>query len=62
MECCLDCFERFIRFININAYIIIAVTGKSFCSSAHEAFYMIVKNPIRFAALQWIGTFFIFFG
>jgi len=39
-----------------------AITGKSFCESAYDSFYMIVKNPIRFAALKWIGTMFLFFG
>lgn len=50
LRCCLDCFHRFIKFINENAYIQMALTGESFCSSAVNAFVLAIKNS---------GTFFI---
>ena len=33
-RCCLDCFHRFVKFINENAYIQVALTGENFCTSA----------------------------
>jgi hypothetical protein len=34
MSCLVACFERIVRFITENAYIMIAITGKNFCASA----------------------------
>jgi len=34
LGCLIDCFERFIRFINRHAYIQIAMTGENFCKAA----------------------------
>lgn len=45
----IKCFERFIRFINSNAYIMIALTGKGFCSAAYDAFYLIFRNALKVA-------------
>jgi choline transporter-like protein 2/4/5 len=56
MHCCFDCFERFVRFINNNAYIQIALTGKGFCTSAHESFYLMLRNAGRFTALAGVGS------
>lgn len=61
-QCYLDCFQRFIRFLSQKAYVMTAITGKSFCTSAHDAFYTCMKNPIRFGALNYIGHIFIFIG
>lgn len=33
-SCCIACFERAIRFLTENAYIMMAITGKNFCTSA----------------------------
>jgi solute carrier family 44 protein 1 (choline transporter-like protein)/choline transporter-like protein 2/4/5 len=60
--CCLDCFERFMRFINKHAYIQIAMTGKSFCGAAHDAFFLAVRNGLRFGVVHGIGDVFIWIG
>ena len=44
VRCCLACFERFIRFISHNAFIMMAITGEGFCTAAHEAFYLILRS------------------
>lgn len=44
MHCCLWCLEKCIKFISKNAYIMIAMKGKSFCSSTKEAFFTIFAN------------------
>lgn len=59
---CLKCLERFIKFITKNAYIQIAITGKNFCSSALNAFLLIIKNMFRFGITHSIGCIFMFLG
>jgi len=66
VQCCLHCFERFIKFLNRNAYIQIAIRGQNFCTSAKTAFGIICKNAIRFGTVavlgevvQWIGYMFV---
>lgn len=47
MKCCLWCLENFLKFLNKNAYIMIAIHGKNFCTSAKKAFSMIMRNALR---------------
>jgi len=61
-NCCLDCFERFMKFINRHAYIQIAMTGENFCKAAQESFFLLLRNALRFAAVHGIGAMFVFFG
>ena len=56
------CFERFIQFINKNAYIQMAIGGKNFCSSAVEAFVLIIRNPFRFGIVGLLGSMFSILG
>ncbi|XP_063718942.1 choline transporter-like protein 1 isoform X2 [Symsagittifera roscoffensis] len=60
MQCFLWCLEKVLKFLNKNAYIVIALTGKSFCPSAQQAMVILVSNALRVAALNTIGTFVIF--
>jgi len=62
LQCYLGCFERFIKFLNKNAYIQIALTGKSFCGAAKDAFFLILRNPLRMGVVTSIGSVFVFFG
>lgn len=57
-SCCLDCLERFIKFITKNAYIQMAITGKNFCSSAWNGFLLVLKNALRFGTANFIGFIF----
>lgn len=43
-QCCVDCFHRFIKSLNKNAYCLMALTGDSFCSSAIQAYVLALKN------------------
>uniref|UniRef100_A0A8C5A8U2 Choline transporter-like protein 4 n=1 Tax=Gadus morhua TaxID=8049 RepID=A0A8C5A8U2_GADMO len=47
LKCCFWCLEKFIKFLNRNAYIMIAVYGKNFCVSAKNAFFLLMRNIIR---------------
>jgi hypothetical protein len=48
-KCIIRYFEKFIRFLNSNAYIMIALTGQSFCEAAYDAFYLIMRNLMKVA-------------
>jgi len=61
-QCCLSCFENFLRFINKNAYIQTAMFGTSFCTSAKEAFFLILRNARRVASLSYVSALMIFVG
>lgn len=61
-QCYMRCFERFIKFLNKNAYIMIAIKGKNFCASAKDAFFLILRNPCRFGVTASIGNIFVVFG
>jgi len=60
IRCCLDCFDRMIRYLNRNAYIYCCITANSFCPSALEAFLLILKNAAKFAMVESIAGAFIF--
>eukprot|EP01116_Phalansterium_solitarium_P004452 TRINITY_DN15472_c0_g1_i1.p1 TRINITY_DN15472_c0_g1~~TRINITY_DN15472_c0_g1_i1.p1 ORF type:complete len:628 (-),score=143.00 TRINITY_DN15472_c0_g1_i1:47-1930(-) len=62
LKCCFYCLERFLKFINKNAYIMIAIKGKSFCTSARIAFEFIFANILRVGALTVISDFLFFLG
>mmetsp|Transcript_24592 Transcript_24592/g.41222 ORF Transcript_24592/g.41222 Transcript_24592/m.41222 type:complete len:346 (-) Transcript_24592:796-1833(-) len=59
---CLACFERFLKFINRNAYIMIAMYGFSFCEGARSAMQLILKNILRVAAVDVVGDYILFLG
>eukprot|EP00735_Rhodelphis_limneticus_P000850 TRINITY_DN1137_c0_g1::TRINITY_DN1137_c0_g1_i1::g.17256::m.17256 TRINITY_DN1137_c0_g1::TRINITY_DN1137_c0_g1_i1::g.17256 ORF type:complete len:759 (-),score=172.72,sp/B0JZD0/CTL5_XENTR/28.89/7e-83,Choline_transpo/PF04515.7/85,Choline_transpo/PF04515.7/75,Choline_transpo/PF04515.7/2.5e-101,TMEM192/PF14802.1/4.3e+02,TMEM192/PF14802.1/0.061,DUF1289/PF06945.8/0.25 TRINITY_DN1137_c0_g1_i1:232-2508(-) len=62
LKCFLWCLEKFIKFINRNAYIIIAIKGTSFCSAAREAFFLILENIMQVAAVNVISSFLLALG
>uniref|UniRef100_A0A182W864 Choline transporter-like protein n=1 Tax=Anopheles minimus TaxID=112268 RepID=A0A182W864_9DIPT len=62
--CCCRCFfwclESFLKFLNTNAYIMCAIYGKNFCTSAKDAFSLLTRNVLRVIALDKV-TGFLFF-
>lgn len=54
-QCCMWCLDKFIRFMNKNAFIQTAIFGTSFCTSAREAFFLIARNPGKVAALSYVS-------
>jgi len=63
---CLKCFakylEKVIKFINRNAYILVAIKGDNYCKSAIKAVQLIINNALRLAAVNTVGDFLIFLG
>ncbi|XP_062920880.1 choline transporter-like protein 5 isoform X1 [Mobula hypostoma] len=62
LKCCFWCLEKFIKFLNRNAYIMIAIYGKNFCTSAKEAFFLLMRNVVRVAVLDKVTDFLLFLG
>uniref|UniRef100_A0A8C4FG25 Choline transporter-like protein n=1 Tax=Catagonus wagneri TaxID=51154 RepID=A0A8C4FG25_9CETA len=61
-KCCLWCLEKFIKFLNRNAYIMIAIYGKNFCVSAKNAFSLLMRNIVRVVVLDKVTDLLLFFG
>ncbi|XP_062843389.1 choline transporter-like protein 5-A isoform X2 [Trichomycterus rosablanca] len=62
LKCCFWCLERFIRFMNRNAYIMIAIYGKSFCTSAREAFFLLMRNVVRVTVVDRVTDLLLLLG
>ncbi|XP_033096883.1 choline transporter-like protein 1 isoform X2 [Anneissia japonica] len=62
LSCCLWCLEKFLKFLNANAYTVIAIEGRNFCFSAKRAFLILVSNALRVAAINCVGDFVLFLG
>ncbi|XP_035827083.1 choline transporter-like protein 2 [Aplysia californica] len=57
LRCCFWCLEKFLRYVNKNAYILIAVHGRSFCSAARDGFMLIMRNVLRAVILDKVCDF-----
>lgn len=62
LKCCFWCLEKFIKFLNRNAYIMIAIYGKNFCVSAKNAFKLLLRNVLRVVVLDKVTDLLLFFG
>lgn len=62
LKCCFWCLEKFVKFLNRNAYIMIAIYGKNFCVSAKNAFSLLMRNIIRVVVLDKVTDLLLFFG
>lgn len=60
LKCCFWCLEKFLRFLCKNAYIMIAVYGSNFCSSAKRAFELILANVVRVFVIDKVTDFLLF--
>ena len=58
----ISCLQRFLAFLNKNAYVQTALVGTSFCTSAKNAFSLIVRNAARFGVLSGISGLVNLFG
>ncbi|XP_076861866.1 choline transporter-like protein 1 isoform X1 [Brachyhypopomus gauderio] len=60
--CCLWCLEKCLNYLNQNAYAATAINSTSFCTSARDAFIILVENALRVAAINTVGDFVLFLG
>jgi len=62
VNCCLWYMQTVVNFINRNAYIVVAIDGTNFCTSARRACNLILENILRVAAVNVIGDSILFLG
>uniref|UniRef100_A0A8P4KPM7 Choline transporter-like protein n=1 Tax=Dicentrarchus labrax TaxID=13489 RepID=A0A8P4KPM7_DICLA len=62
LKCCFWCLEKLIRYMNHNAYVMVAIYGKNLCTSAREAFFLLMRNVVRVAVLDRVTDFLLFLG
>ncbi|XP_061406268.1 choline transporter-like protein 2 isoform X1 [Lethenteron reissneri] len=62
LKCCFWCLEKFIKFLNRNAYIMVAIYGKNFCVSAKNAFFLLMRNIVRVVVLDKVTDFLLMMG
>ncbi|XP_050412083.2 choline transporter-like protein 2 isoform X1 [Patella vulgata] len=60
LKCCFWCLEKFLKFLNKNAYIMTAIYGKNFCISAKNAFSLILRNIVRVVVIDKVTDFLLF--
>ncbi|PVD22195.1 hypothetical protein C0Q70_18000 [Pomacea canaliculata] len=60
LKCCFWCLEKILKFINKNAYIMIAIYGRSFCTATKDAFMLIMRNVLRTYVLDKVSDFIMF--
>lgn len=68
-SCCLKCcicsfwlLEKFIRYLNHNAYTVIAIESVNFCPAAKIAWNALVTNALQVATINGIGDLVLFLG
>ena len=62
LQCFVWCLEKILKFINKNAYIQTAIQGYTFCKGARVAFFLLLRNILRVAAVNLVADFVIFVG
>ena len=62
LKCCFWCLEKCLRFVNKNAYIMIAIYGKNFCHSAKDAIFLLARNVASVAAINGVTGFILLIG
>lgn len=61
-KCCLDCCNRFVKYINQNAYCQVVLTGEPFCIAAVSGFLLILKHAATFGFTKGVGGLFNMLG
>ncbi|XP_016072286.1 PREDICTED: choline transporter-like protein 5 isoform X2 [Miniopterus natalensis] len=62
LKCCFWCLEKVVKFLNRNAYVMIAIYGRSFCRSARDAFDLLIRNILKIAVLDKVTEFVLVLG
>lgn len=59
-NCCLACFQKFVQYLNQQAYVYMAISGESYCSSALNAFLLMTKYAVTFGMVNTLADVFVF--
>lgn len=55
IRCMIWCLDACVKFISENAYIQVAIHGSSFCEGAKNGFFMMLRNPGTYTAMNIVG-------
>jgi len=61
-SCVAGCFERALKFLTTHAYVQIAMTGEGFCKATTEAFFLAMRNALRFGMVHVFAEIFLLLG
>ncbi|KAH8851205.1 Choline transporter-like protein 2 [Schistosoma japonicum] len=61
-SCCFWLLEKCLRFINRNAFIMIAIYGQNFCSASGSALSLLSRNLVRLVVVDKVTDFILFIG
>ena len=61
-KCCLWCFEKCIKYLSYNAYILVATRGKEFIPAACRAFGLVTANITTIGVLNIVTTMMLVIG
>ena len=62
VQCCMWCFEKCIKFISFNAYVIVALRGKSFIPASCSAVKLILGEILTIGVLNVVVAFMMILG
>ncbi|KJH41925.1 hypothetical protein DICVIV_12108 [Dictyocaulus viviparus] len=62
LKCCFWCMEVFLKFLTKNAFIMMAIYGKNFFTSAKDSFQLLVRNCVRAAVVNQVAGILLFIG
>uniref|UniRef100_A0A8C6DHF3 Choline transporter-like protein n=1 Tax=Moschus moschiferus TaxID=68415 RepID=A0A8C6DHF3_MOSMO len=62
LRCCFWCLEKAVKFLNRNAYVMMAIYGKNFCKSARDAFNLLMRNILKIAVMDRVTDFVLILG
>lgn len=60
--CFTTCFEKFLKYVNRNAYIEVALRDINFCSGVYKSVELFASNALRFTVLVGVLELFLFAG
>ncbi|KAL0244897.1 hypothetical protein GEMRC1_008979 [Eukaryota sp. GEM-RC1] len=62
VACCLKCVEKILKYINKNAWIMIAIYNYTYCEAAKQGFNLVMRNLRRVLAITVVGDSLLFMG
>ncbi|CAJ0954226.1 unnamed protein product, partial [Mesorhabditis belari] len=62
LKCCFWCLEAILKFLTKNAYIMMAIYGRNFFTSAKDSFMLLTRNCIRVVVINKVTSFLLFIG
>lgn len=62
IHCALLCFEKSVKYITTNAYIMIAMQGHPFCDSCCHGFKLLLSNMVQFVLVACFSKVIVFLG